>query len=81
VSNAIGQRGVSGSLDVSGYYRHIRALGSFPAADCLRMAREAVALDEAAEAKRPRPGPQGVCWEAMPDGSAPIRLSFTVLVF
>lgn len=69
------------ALTVSDYYRHIRALGAFPAADCLRMAREAAALDRAAEARRPRPGPTGVCWETMPDGSAPIRLSFTILVF
>lgn len=71
-------------MTVTDYYRHIRALGAFPAADCLRMAREAVALDESAalrEWKRTNPGPQGVCWETMPDGSAPIRLSFMILAF
>ena len=29
----------------------------------------------------PPPGPTGVCWEAMPDGSDPIRLSYTILAF
>lgn len=70
-------------LTVTDYYRHIRALGPFPAAECLRMAHEAVALDDAAQAKRDadRGGPRGVCWESMPDGSDPVRLSFTVLAF
>jgi len=29
----------------------------------------------------PSPGPSAVCYESMADGSAPIRLSFTVLAF
>lgn len=27
------------------------------------------------------PGPCGICWETLPDGSAPVRLSFCVLAF
>jgi hypothetical protein len=36
------------------YYKHLRKLGAFKAADCLAMAREAAALDQAAEIKKAR---------------------------
>jgi hypothetical protein len=29
----------------------------------------------------PSPGPTAVCWESMPDGSSPVRLSFSVMAF
>lgn len=29
----------------------------------------------------PSPGPTGVCFESMPDGSDTVRLSFTILAF
>lgn len=31
--------------------------------------------------KLPSPGPIGVCFESMPDGSDTVRLSFTILAF
>lgn len=62
------------------YYRHTRALAAFPAADCLRMARSAVALDEASRAARLAPA-GAASYEVMPDGSAPVRLSFSIKVF
>lgn len=74
-------------VTVKDYYLHARSLGAFSAEDCLRMARQAVALDdvrrEAREAQETarRPGPSAVCWEYMPDGSAPVRLGFSIKVY
>lgn len=31
--------------------------------------------------KLPPSGPRGVCYECMPDGSSPVRMSFTILAF
>ena len=39
-------------MTVHAYYRHARSLGPFRAVDCLRLAREAHALDGAAAANR-----------------------------
>lgn len=41
-------------MTTSEYYKHLRKLGAFKAADCLAMAREAAALDQAAEFKKVR---------------------------
>jgi hypothetical protein len=67
-------------MNAQAYFHHIRSLGSFPAAAALELAREAAALDEAAAAKR-RAGPDIVAREVMPDGSAPITLSFGIKVY
>jgi hypothetical protein len=67
-------------MTVREYYRHARALAAFPAADCLRMARQAVALDEASRLSH-LPPPGAASWEAMPNGDGAIRLSFSVKVF
>ena len=67
-------------MNATADYRHARALGPFPAAAALALAREAAALDEAAAAKR-LPGPVVVWHETMPDGSAPLRLSNGVKVY
>lgn len=60
------------------YYKHVRGLGSFRAIDALRLAREAAKLDDAAYVSIP---PSTVAREVMPDGSAPIHLSFGVSVY
>jgi len=67
-------------MTVKDYYSHTRSLGAFTAEDCLRLAREAAALDAAAAAKKVPPSSLA-SYEVMPDGSAPIRLSFSVKVF
>ena len=67
-------------MNATAYYRHARALGPFPAAEALALAREAAALDEAAAAKR-RPGPVVVWHETLPDGTAPLRFSNGVTVY
>jgi hypothetical protein len=64
------------------YFRHTRSLAPFPANQALALARAAVALDEAAAARKARyAGQDTVAREVMPDGSAPIHLSFGVKVF
>lgn len=67
-------------MNVQAYYRRARSLGAFSAVDALLMAREAVALDEAAVARRivlP-----GVVWnETLSDGSNALRLSHGVKVY
>ncbi|QWY83624.1 hypothetical protein [Rhizobium phage RHph_X2_26] len=60
------------------YYRHARSLGSFRAIDALRLAREAASLDEKARVSVP---PATVAREVMPDGTAPVNLSFGVTVY
>lgn len=67
------------ATDVRTYYQHARRLG-FVAVDCLRMAREAARMDQEARISR-LPPPGAAAWESMPDGSDPIRLSFSIKVF
>ena len=62
------------------HYRHVRSLGAFPAVDCLRMARQAAALDHAAELRR-LPLPVTVWVETLPDGSQPLRFSNGITVY
>lgn len=65
---------------IQDYYHHTRSLAAFPAADCLRMAREAFALDEASRRAR-LPAPGAASYEVMPNGDNFVRLSFSVKVF
>lgn len=67
-------------MDAKQYYAHARALGAFSAADCLTLAREAAELDRIAAAKKSAP-PATIARETMPDGSAPINLSFGIKVY
>lgn len=62
------------------YYRHIRGLGAVRAADALRLAREAAALDLATVMARPTL-PAMVWQECLPDGSGALRFSRGVFVF
>lgn len=64
-------------MTAQAYYRHARALGAFPAHEALRLARVAAALDDA----RPVAPPSLASVELLPDGTAPVRLSFAVKVF
>jgi hypothetical protein len=69
------------SLSTKDYYNHIRGLDArIPANAALDLAREAVELDRRAAERKTAP-PTLVCVETLPDGSAPIRLSFSVKVF
>ena len=65
-------------MTVAGYFRHARGLG-FGAADCLRLARGAWALDEASRLRKlPTPGAAHI----ERDGSGlPTMLSFSIKVF
>lgn len=71
------------SLSTKDYYDHIRGLDArIPASAAMDLAREAVELDRrAAERKAAATPPSLVFVETLPDGSAPIRLSFSVKVF
>ena len=60
---------------VANYFKHIRSLGAFSAADSLALAREAAALDEAAEARKYTPG--AVSHERI-GNEQPMRLSFSI---
>lgn len=60
--------------DVIAHFKHARSLGTFSAEDCLRLAREAAALDQSAATRRLEP-PRDVWREVLPDGSREIRLS------
>jgi len=68
------------TMTVLSYYRHARLLGNFRAIDCLAMARQAAALDEASRRAR-LPPPGAASYETMPDGSGLVRLSFSIKVF
>lgn len=66
-------------MTTTDYYKHARSLGAFSAAQCLRLAKEAAALDKAAAQRQAAHcGADAVCVETMPDGSAPVRLSFSI---
>jgi hypothetical protein len=65
-------------MTVHEYYKQARSLGAFRAVDCLMLARQAAALDEAKYVSVP---PASVGVEVMPDGSAPVILSFGIKVF
>lgn len=67
-------------MDTQEYYRHARSLGAFPAADCLALAKQAAALDEAAQVRR-IPPPGTVFYEVAPGAAAPLKLSFCIKVF
>ena len=68
-------------MTTKGYYAHARSLGAFAAENCLRLARQAVSLDEAAEqTKAADVGPSLVCYETLSD-SDPVQLSFSIKVF
>lgn len=67
------------ALTTLDYYRTARSLG-FRAADCLKLARGAVALDEASRLAR-LPPPGAASYEIVPDSAAPVRLSFSIKVF
>lgn len=67
-------------MNANEYFKHARNLGAFRAEDCLALAREAAALDEAAEAKRLAP-PSSECREVLHDGSNELKLSFAIKVF
>jgi hypothetical protein len=69
-------------MDTRDYFKHIRSLGAFPAAGALALAREAAALDKARDEKRAiAAGPSIAAYEVMPDGTAPVRLSFGIKVY
>ena len=63
------------------YYNHARSLGAFNAADCLRIARDAAALDRAAIERSVSVPPAAVALEVLHDGSNPVHLSFGIYVF
>lgn len=67
-------------MTIQAYYRHARSIGPFRAVDCLAMARQAFALDEAGRLAR-LPTPGAASYEVMPDGDNFVRLSFSVKVF
>lgn len=67
-------------MTLQGYYRHARSIGPFRAIDCLDLARQAVAADEAARIAR-LPPPGSASYEVMPNGDGFVRLSFSVKVF
>jgi hypothetical protein len=67
-------------MTAADYYKHIRSLGPFPANQALELAREAAALDRAADERKARTGPTQAFYETQ-DGSGTIRLSFGVSVF
>jgi hypothetical protein len=67
-------------MNAQEYFKHARGLGAFTAEDCLSLAREAAALDEAAAAKRIAP-PATVAREVVLDNGDAITLSFGVKVF
>ena len=71
-------------MSVSSYYRHLRSITGMRgrAVECIALAREAEALDEASrQRKAAERRPDMVSVEVLPDGSNPIRLSRGVLVF
>jgi hypothetical protein len=61
------------------YFSHARSLGAFSAADCLELARQAAALDEAAKV-RANAGPSLVSRESV-TGQQDMSLSFQIKVF
>jgi hypothetical protein len=67
-------------MNAQDYYQHARALGAFPAHECLALARLAVALDETASAKK-IPLPAIVSSEVLHDDTNPLTLSFGIKVF
>jgi hypothetical protein len=67
-------------MSAAEYFKHARSLGAFSAADCLELARQAAALDEAAQARKSVPFVDVSC-ETLPDGSGLVKLSNSVRVF
>jgi len=67
-------------MNAHDYFRHARSLGAFRAEDALALAREAVALDEAAKLKKLAPASL-VSYELVDGDTVPVKLSFAVKVF
>jgi hypothetical protein len=62
------------------YYHHARRLGAFSAEDCLELARQAAALDQAAATKK-IVTPMIAWHEVLPDGSSMLRASDGITVY
>ena len=60
------------------YFKHARSIGNFRAIDAWDLAKEAAEMDW--NSYKPTP-PASVGVEFMPDGSAPVALSFGIKVF
>lgn len=67
-------------MNTTEYFKHARSLGGFPASQCLALARQAAALDRAAELKKV--AQPVLAWhEVMPDGSGFVKFSCGIKVF
>ncbi len=65
---------------IQDYYKHARSLGSFRAIDCLRIARDAAALEWAAARRIAQyRGADAVCHESAYGSTQ--RLSFSIKVY
>lgn len=67
-------------MNTTQYFKQARLSGAFTAKDCLRLARQAVAIDDAAKLRNISQ-PVVVWHEVMPDGSGMARFSHGITVY